>query len=72
MIIKEPHLQMLGLDEDDLGIRVDSPTDVIIQSYSDSNSNKSIEQLTEEGKSLLDKSHFHVAIRFIFMIINPF
>ena len=40
LIIKEPYMQLFGLEEDetDFGIRVDSPTDVVVQSYSDCDS----------------------------------
>ena len=40
LIIKQPYMQLFGLEEDetDFGIRVDSPTDVVVQSYSDCDS----------------------------------
>ncbi len=62
LIIKEPHLQMF--DDSDFGIRVDSPTNVIITSYPEYELNKSVDELIEEGNKLFTQSQFYVAIRY--------
>ncbi len=64
LLIKEPHLQHFGLEDDNFGIRVDSPTDIVIQSYPDVDSNKSVEELIEEGNKAFGKSYLYPAIRF--------
>ena len=68
LIIKEPHLQLLSIEENetDFRIRVDSPTDVIVQSYSDCDSagNKSADELIDDGNNYFSKSYYHAAIRF--------
>ena len=71
LIIKEPHLQSFGSEEDNFGIRVDSPTDIVIQSYPDSEySNKTVEELIEEGNKSFGKSYLHDAIRFYSLAID--
>jgi tetratricopeptide (TPR) repeat protein len=63
LLIKEPHLQMLT--GKDFGIRVDSPTDLVITAPLDKNlSSKSVDQLVEEGNKAFGKSQLHTAIRF--------
>lgn len=62
LIIKEPHLQMFSLNENDFGIRVDSPTDVIIHSYPLFETNKP-DELIEIANQSFGKSQFHTAIR---------
>ena len=61
LIIKEPYILLFGFEEDetDFGIRVDCPTDVVFQSYSDWDTagNKS-----GDGNNFVSKS-YHVALR---------
>ena len=57
--IKEPHLQLFSLDDNDFVIRVDSPTDVVINSYPESN--KTIDELIKQGDKAFENSNFHTA-----------
>jgi len=57
--IKEPHLQLFSLDDNDFVIRVDSPTDVVINSYPESN--KTIDELIKQGDRAFENSNFHTS-----------
>lgn len=64
LAIKEPHLQILGLNSNDFGIRVDSQTNIVIQSYPESTSTKSIETFIEEGNKAFTRTEYNLAIRY--------
>lgn len=62
LIIKEPHLQLFGLDDLDFGIRIDSPTDVIIRSYPKIHITKTDDLISQADESF-NNSKFYAAIR---------
>ena len=64
LIIKEPHLQLFGLDETNFGIRVDSPSDIYIVSYAESELHKTSEDCIDAGNKMFAKRNFHAAIKY--------
>jgi tetratricopeptide (TPR) repeat protein len=63
LVIKDPHFQLIGLDENDFAIRVDSPTDLIITYSNDATSTKKVDELIEIGNKHFTNNQFHVSIR---------
>jgi tetratricopeptide (TPR) repeat protein len=68
LIIKEPFLKLYACGNGEFGIRVESPTDVIImnnESFSQSVAiSKSVDQLIDEGNAYFQKSDFYTSIRY--------
>jgi hypothetical protein len=60
-IIKEPYLKMYVSGNGEFGLRVDSPTDIIMLSFQ-CPSNKSIDKLIDEGNLCFKKDAFHLSI----------
>ena len=62
--IKEPYLQLTGLSEDEISIRVDSPSDIIIVSYDmEWTKEKSIDEIIDLANKEFNKTNYHSAIR---------
>lgn len=61
LIIKEPYLKLFASGNGEFGIRVDSPTDVIVLE-TEFDSKKSADKLIEEANSYFQRAQFHTAI----------